>query len=53
VAAGITSAIALALSLTGLPTGLFQRIGLTVGDAWIVVAAVAIRGGHLAPRRSP
>jgi hypothetical protein len=53
VAAGIASAIALALGLTGLPTGLFQRIGLTVGDAWIIAAAVAIRRGHLAPRRSP
>jgi hypothetical membrane protein len=43
VAAGVTSALALALTTTGLPTGLFQRIGLTVTDAWIIVAAVAIR----------
>lgn len=43
IAAGLTSAISLALTTTGLPTGLFQRVGLTVSDAWIVAAALAIR----------
>jgi len=45
VAAGITSTIALALTATGLPTGLFQRVGLTVSDVWIVAAALAMRRG--------
>ncbi len=43
VAAGLTSAVALALTTTGLPTGLFQRVGLTVSDAWIVGTALTIR----------
>ena len=49
VAAGITSTVALALTLTDLPTGLFQRIGLTAGDLWILAAAVAIRRGLNSP----
>ena len=52
VAAGVTSAVALALTPTTLPTGLFQRIGLTVSDAWIVATAIAIRHGRVATRRS-
>jgi len=43
VAAGLTSAVALALTTTDLPTGLCQRVGLTAGDLWIVAAALAIR----------
>ena len=43
IAAGVTSAVALALTTTGLPTGLFQRVGLTASDAWIVTTALAIR----------
>lgn len=47
VLAGLTSAAALALTTTGLPTGLFQRVGLTVSDAWIVVTALTVaRGVH-------
>ena len=42
IAAGVASAIALALTTTGLPTGLFQRVGLTVTDAWIIAAALAV-----------
>ncbi|WP_158412510.1 DUF998 domain-containing protein [Ilumatobacter nonamiensis] len=42
VAAGAVSTVALAASLLGAPTGLFQRIGLTTADAWIVACAVAI-----------
>ena len=42
IAAGLTSALALALTATGLPTGLFQRVGLTVSDAWIIATALAI-----------
>ena len=37
------SATALALTSTGVPTGMFQRIGLTAGDLWIMAAAVAAR----------
>lgn len=43
-AAGLTSAVALALTTTSLPTGLCQRIGLTVSDLWIIAAAVTIAG---------
>lgn len=50
VAAGSMSAVALALTTTGLPTGLLQRVGLTATDAWIVASAVAIVTGRLAPR---
>ena len=45
IAAGLTSALAFALTTTGLPTGLFQRVGLTVSDAWIIATALAIRRG--------
>ncbi len=45
IAAGTASAIALALTTTGLPTGLFQRVGLTASDVWIVATALAIRRG--------
>jgi len=44
-AAGAVSTAALALSTTSLPSGLFQRLGLTVTDAWVVVSAVAIAAG--------
>jgi len=36
------SGTSLLLSTTRLPTGLFQRIGVTAGHAWIVASAVAI-----------
>lgn len=45
IAAGVTSALALAATTSGLPTGLFQRVGLTVSDAWIIATAVAITRG--------
>ena len=47
VAAGVTSAVALALTPTSLPTGLFQRLGLTASDIWIVSTAIAITTGRL------
>ena len=47
IAAGLTSATALALTTTGLPTGLFQRVGLTVSDAWVITSALAISRGVL------
>ena len=42
VAAGVVSAVALLLTTTSLPHGLFQRVGLTASDAWIVASAVAM-----------
>ncbi len=49
VVAGAVSAISLVLTTTGLPTGLFQRVGLTATDIWIVTSALAIAGGRLRP----
>lgn len=49
VAAGLTSATALALTTTGLPTGLFQRVGLTVSDAWIIATALTVVRGVRQP----
>jgi hypothetical protein len=51
--AGIASAIALALTTTPLPSGLFQRIGLTVSDAWIIATALAISRGVVGARNRP
>lgn len=42
------SASALLSSTAGLPNGLFQRVGLTAGDTWIVATALAILSGQLA-----
>ena len=50
VIAGTVSGASLLLSLTGLPAGLFQRIGLTASDAWIMASALAIASGRLRPR---
>jgi hypothetical membrane protein len=41
-AAGVVTALCLAATLLGPKHGLFQRVGVSVGDAWIVGAAVAI-----------
>lgn len=50
-AAGLTSAIALALTTISFPTGIFQRVGLSVSDAWIFATALAIsRDRCSAPR---
>ncbi len=42
VACAYVSAASLVLSATRLPTGLFQRIGLTSGHLWIMATAIAI-----------
>ena len=47
IAAGAASAVCLALSSTSLPTGLFQRLGLTASDGWVVASALAIMTGAL------
>jgi hypothetical membrane protein len=39
------SAVSLALSAVGSHHGLWQRVGLTVGDAWIVAIALSLIGG--------
>ena len=52
IAAGLVSAIALSLSATDLPTGVFQRVGLTVSDAWIIATALAIRRGVIGTPRT-
>jgi hypothetical membrane protein len=45
--AAFVSAVCLALTASPLPTGLFQRLGLTASDAWIAATAVAILRGRL------
>jgi hypothetical protein len=50
VVAGTVSAIALALTTTGLPTGLFQRLGLTATDIWVATSGIAIASGRLSVR---
>jgi hypothetical protein len=42
VAVGVASGLCLAATLAGSRHGLFQRAGLTIGDAWIVASAVAM-----------
>ncbi len=42
VLAGVVAAVLLAASTLGPAHGLWQRLGLTVGDIWIVVVAVGI-----------
>ncbi|MDQ6727046.1 MAG: DUF998 domain-containing protein [Actinomycetota bacterium] len=41
-AAGVVSAVCLALTLAGARSGLFQRLGLTAGQAWVVASAVSL-----------
>lgn len=53
VAVGVASGLCLAATLFGPAHGLFQRVGLSLGDAWLAVSAVwilrggTIRGGRL------
>ncbi|MCU1401353.1 MAG: hypothetical protein JWN62_4462 [Acidimicrobiales bacterium] len=47
VAAGVVSAISLALTTSGAPTGLFQRLGLSAGDVWLAASGIAIAAGEL------
>ena len=47
IAAGVISAVGLALTTTSLPHGLLQRVGLTASDAWIAVSAAAILTGRV------
>ncbi len=45
--AGFGCAMSLGLTLIGSFEGLFQRVGLTAGDVWVVASAVALRRGAL------
>ena len=45
VGAGAVSAVSLLATVAGPASGLFQRIGLTVTDAWVVASAVEILRG--------
>lgn len=47
VAIGAVAGLSLVATTSRLPTGLFQRLGLSVGDVWIIVSAIAIAGGRL------
>jgi hypothetical membrane protein len=49
VAAGAVSGISLVLASSRLPTGFFQRLGLTAADIWIIASAVAIASGAVRP----
>ncbi|HVM01925.1 MAG TPA: DUF998 domain-containing protein [Acidimicrobiales bacterium] len=47
--AGTISAASLLATTAGPASGLFQRVGLTVADAWIAASAVALLRGGPAP----
>jgi len=47
IACGSVSAVSLVLASTSLPTGLFQRVGLTVTDLWVATSAIAILRGRI------
>ncbi len=45
--AATVSTASLVLSSTGLPTGFFQRLGLTATDLWIITLAISIATGRV------
>ncbi|MCU1367327.1 MAG: hypothetical protein JWN39_2966 [Ilumatobacteraceae bacterium] len=47
VGVGVVSAISLALTTSGAPTGLFQRLGLSSSDVWLAATGIAIASGRL------
>lgn len=47
VALGSVSSVCLVLTTANVPTGLFQRLGLTATDLWIAASALAIATGRL------
>ena len=54
IAAGALAAASLVASLTVGPNGLFQRLGLTAVDVWIVIVAALVASGRLhAPTQAP
>jgi hypothetical protein len=50
--ASIVSGVALVLTASDLPTGLFQRLGLTAADVWIAGSALAIAVGRVGEQRT-
>jgi hypothetical membrane protein len=52
IAVGVGAGISLLATTATSVDGLFQRLGLTVVDIWIVATAVAILRDRLTPRRS-
>jgi len=52
VAAGVLAGLSLLATTAGAADGLFQRLGLTIVDVWIVATATEILRGRLTPRRS-
>jgi hypothetical membrane protein len=52
VAAGALAGLSLLATTTAEANGLFQRLGLTVVDVWIVATAAELLRGRLTPRRS-
>ncbi len=53
VVAGAVSGASLLLTSMGVPTGLFQRLGLSAGDAWVVASALAIATVRLGTGEDP
>lgn len=54
-ATGAASAVCLAAAAVGPATGLLQRTGLTIGDAWLIASSIALlkgRFGSSAPEAS-
>ena len=48
-AIGAASGVCLAATVVGPAHGLFQRLGLTLVDAWLIATAVTLARGHLKP----
>jgi hypothetical membrane protein len=46
---GAASGVCLAATVAGPAPGFFQRLGLTLVDAWLVATAVTVARGHLGP----
>jgi len=49
---GAITSMSLWISLGETNSGLFQRIGLTTTDLWLMVVGIAYLKGHLSPQRS-
>lgn len=52
VVAGVVAAASLAMTSIGSADGLFQRLGLTVADAWILASALAVASGRVSCART-
>ena len=52
IAGGVTSGICLVATTVSDANGFFQRLGLTVGDVWLISAGIALFRAGRAARRS-